>query len=99
MQTLICGSLCLRERRDFGQRFRPGNRERRRALCTEMGCVRSDRNECAALDTYFDITALQFKLGDIFLDKEIDQLFELFLIHAVSLELGLSGLRVPSELG
>ena len=35
-----------------------------------------------ALDLDLDIAALQFKLGDIFFDEELDEFFQLFLIHA-----------------
>src|SRR5215467_5889027 len=35
----------------------------------------------ASLDAYLYVSTLQFKLGDILFDQEVDKLFQLFLIH------------------
>ena len=37
----------------------------------------------ASLDPNLYIAALEFELGDIFLDKKFDELFEFFLIHSL----------------
>ena len=39
------------------------------------------RGIARALNAHFHIAAFQFKLGDVFLDQEINEFFELFLIH------------------
>ena len=37
-----------------------------------------------ALDLYFDIAALQLELGNILFDEELDEFFQLFLIHWIT---------------
>lgn len=36
-----------------------------------------------ALDAHFYITALEFKLGDVLFDQELNEFFQLFLVHCV----------------
>src|SRR5215469_12243643 len=51
----------------------------------------------AAADSHLDIAALQFELGDVFFDDELDEFFQLFLIHAIAGGSRSAGLTNGSE--
>ena len=41
------------------------------------------RRRSSALNTDLDVAAFEFELGDVFLDEELDEFFNFFLVHAL----------------